>query len=94
VAEKAAKPTLSLVPRHQPDARDETILRVKKMPRPDGMLQCPRCGCREVLNTQAGVIITKGRRKPGTKIAIDECAQCWKAGLHVSMLPAGPKPAT
>lgn len=85
---------LQLVPPTEPTPAEAVRQRVKKMARPDGMLQCPRCGCREVLNTQAGVTITKGRRKPGTKIAIDECAQCWKAGLHVSMLPAGPKPAT
>ena len=85
---------LHLVPPSEPTAAEGVQLRVKKAPRPDGVLQCPRCGSRTVLNTENGTIIKDGRRRPGTKIDTDECADCWKRGAHVSMLPAGPKPAT
>lgn len=78
---------LRLVPPTEPTPVEAAHLRVKKTDRPDGMLQCPKCGSRTVLNTQNGVIVKDGRRRPGTKIDVDECADCWKRGLHVSMLP-------
>jgi hypothetical protein len=85
---------LKLVPASEPTPAERVTLRVKKMPRPDGLLQCPRCGCRTVLNTQNGVVIKDGRRRPGTKIDEDVCAECWKRGVHSSMLPPEVRPAT
>lgn len=85
--------SLRLVPPTEPTPAEKVRLRVKRQERPDGMLQCARCGSRTVLNTQNGVVIRNGRRQPGTKIDVDECADCWKRGIHSSMLPAV-KPAT
>jgi ssDNA-binding Zn-finger/Zn-ribbon topoisomerase 1 len=85
---------LHLVPPTEPSSADGVHLRAKKAPRPDGMLQCPRCGCRTSLTTINGQVVKDGRKQGGTKIDVDECAECWKRGAHVSMLPTGPKPAT
>lgn len=81
-------PTLHLVPPAAPTPAEEMRERIKKMPRPDGMLQCKRCGGRLVLNTAAGVVIENGRRKfRGTVIDKDVCGDCWKLGIIVPMVP-------
>jgi hypothetical protein len=84
---------LQLVPPRAPTPAEEVQLRVKRSARPDGMLQCARCGGRLVLNTESGVTVNNGRRQRGTKIDADECADCWKQGIHSPMQPAV-KPAT
>jgi hypothetical protein len=63
------------------------------MPKPDGILQCNRCGGRTVLNTENGVLVKDGRRQHGTKIDTDVCADCYKRGVIVPMQP-GVKLAT
>jgi hypothetical protein len=51
---------------------DKVLSRVKKQPRPDGMLQCPRCGSRDVINIRNGVIVKAGRQAfRGTQIVKD-----------------------
>lgn len=78
---------LRLIPPGSPTPGEAVQLRVKKQPRPDGVLQCNRCGSRTVLNTENGVQVKSGRRRAGTKIDQDECADCWKQGIHSPMLP-------
>lgn len=51
-------------------------------------MQCNRCGGRTVLNTENGVTVKNGRRKPGTKIKSDVCADCDAKGIYSPMLPA------
>jgi hypothetical protein len=82
------KPSLQLVPPSEPDALEKTRQRVRATPRPDGMLQCNRCGSRTVLNTENGVTVKNGRRQAGTKIETDVCADCYKRGVIVTMQPA------
>lgn len=77
----------SLVPKREPTATERVIERVKAIPRQDGVLQCPRCGCRTVLTTEQGAAIVKGRYTPGTIIDDRVCAECWKRGIVSSMLP-------
>jgi DNA-directed RNA polymerase subunit RPC12/RpoP len=84
---------LHLIPSIEPDPNEKARQRVRKMPRPDGLLQCNRCGSRTVLNTENGVVVKDGRRRNGTKIETDVCADCWKQGIAVQMQPAV-KPAT
>ena len=79
---------LSLVPPADPDAAEKVRQRVKRATRADGLLQCNRCGGRTVMNTENGVIVKDGRRRPGTKIDTDVCADCWKQGITVQMQPA------
>jgi hypothetical protein len=78
---------IELVPQSAPDAKEAVRLRIKRMPRPDGMLQCNRCGCRVSLTTVAGAIVKNGRKQGGTVLKKDVCAECWRQGIFVSMLP-------
>jgi hypothetical protein len=78
---------LRLVPPSEPSAKERVLQRVRKTPKPDGTLQCNRCGSRTVLNTENGVAVKNGRRQPGTKIDIDVCADCYKRGIYSPMIP-------
>jgi hypothetical protein len=78
---------LRVVPPTPPTRAERVRQRLKATPRPEGMLQCNRCGGRLVLTTEAGVIIRDGRRVAGTKIDKDVCAECWKRGIFSPMLP-------
>ena len=79
---------LRVVPPAEPDSNEKVRQRVRAMPKPDGTLQCNRCGGRTVLNTENGVIVKNGRKQRGTKIDTDVCANCWKLGITVPMLTA------
>jgi hypothetical protein len=79
---------LQLVPATAPTPVERIRQRLKAVPRPDGMLQCNRCGGQSMLTERAGVIIKNGRRNRGTVIVKDVCAACWREGIIVPMLPA------
>lgn len=83
---------LRLVPKREPDAAEAVRTRVKRMHRPDGMMQCPRCGGRSVLKVEAGVVVHKGRRQRGTVIVKDVCSHCWKRNIIVDMKTGDEKP--
>lgn len=84
---------LYLVPKREPDAAEKILARVRSAPRPDGMLQCPRCGGQATCRIEAGVVIANGRRKRGTVIHKDICAICLEIGrLKVQMLTGNEKP--
>jgi hypothetical protein len=85
-------PKLMVVPPTEPSPKEKVLQRVKAA-RPDGTLQCNRCGSRTVLNTENGVTVKNGRRHKGTKIKEDVCADCDARGIYSSMLPVL-KPAT
>lgn len=78
---------LKLVPKTNPSAAEEVRQRVKRMARPDGAMQCNRCGCRTSLTTINGQVIRHGRKTGGTVIDKDVCAECWKRGIYSPMLP-------
>lgn len=78
---------LKLVPPSEPTPAEKVRQRVKRMVRPDGMLQCNRCGCRTSLTTVNGAVVKNGRKQGGTVIDQDVCAECWKRGIHSPMLP-------
>ena len=79
---------LHLVPPSQPSPKQAVIERIKKMPRPDGMWQCNRCGSRLVMTTEAGVMTKNGRKQGGTVIDKDVCAECWRRGIDSPMRPS------
>jgi hypothetical protein len=63
-----------------PDSPTERVrkrLRATKGP----LLQCHRCGSREVLQTKVGVEIVDGKPRGGTKALV--CASCWLKGERV-----------
>lgn len=50
-------------------------------PKPAAMLQCARCGGREVIETRVGVMYVAGRARGGTKSLL--CADCHRKGERV-----------
>lgn len=79
---------LRLVPKIEAISPTERVkLRIKRRARPDGMLQCNRCGCRTSLTTVTGAFVKNGRKQGGTVTDKDVCAECWKRGIFSSMLP-------
>lgn len=57
--------------------------RVKKMPRPADMAQCPRCGGREFLTTKTGVLLKAGKPTGGTPNLI--CVHCLARGERIAV---------
>lgn len=60
---------------------DQVRKRVRAMPKPADMLQCSRCGGREVIETKIGVMLVDGKAKGGTKALL--CAGCLLRGERV-----------
>ena len=77
---------LRLVPPSPPTPADN-LRRVLHEARPDGMLQCNRCGCQASVTVVQGARVQKGRVSGGTVTARHVCAQCFKAGLIAPLLP-------
>lgn len=78
---------LKLVPKSDPPPKEKAVRRIKRMARPDGMLQCERCGGRTVMTATTGVVIVKGRKTGGTVVEKDVCADCYRHGIFSSMMP-------
>ena len=68
---------LNLVPPTVPDRKAAMMERIKAAPRPPGMYQCPRCGCRSMVTETTG----------GTITARKVCAACYKRGINFPMAP-------
>lgn len=65
-----------------PDTPKQRALdRIKKMPMPAEMIQCKRCGCREVLELKTGMLMQDGKPTGGTKAIV--CAACFMKGERV-----------
>ena len=65
-----------------PDTPAEKVRkRVKVMAKPASMVQCHRCGGREVIRTEIGVMRQGGKAKKGTEQLL--CAGCFMRGERV-----------
>ncbi|NNB54218.1 hypothetical protein [Pseudomonas fragi] len=65
-----------------PDTPAEKVRkRVRAMPKPPTMVQCHRCGGREVIETRIGVLMKNGKPSGGTKAMI--CVGCLLQGERV-----------
>ena len=65
-----------------PDTPAEQVRkRVRAQPKPASMIQCHRCGGREVVETRIGVLLQGGKTKGGTKALL--CACCLLRGERV-----------
>lgn len=65
-----------------PDTPQEQVrTRVRKAEKPATMVQCHRCGGREVIETKIGVTIKNGKPSGGTKQLL--CALCFMKGERV-----------
>lgn len=80
-------PPLKLVPPAEPSPKQAVIERIKALPRPDGLLQCPRCGSRTIITKLVNsAFVNKGRRTGGTEIDKDICADCYIRGIRSDMV--------
>lgn len=61
--------------------QQRAVDRVKRAPKPAAMLQCPRCGCREVLPLTTGAVLKNGKVSGGTTVHV--CAACFMKGERV-----------
>ncbi|RJG10922.1 hypothetical protein D3879_14680 [Pseudomonas cavernicola] len=67
-----------------PDTPSEQVRkRVRAMDKPATMLQCDRCGGREVIEAKIGVMIKNGKPTGGTKALL--CVGCLLNGERVVM---------
>lgn len=77
---------LRLVQPTQPTPAEQ-IRRKVRQTREDGVLQCNRCGCRASVTVLQGAWIEKGRVTGGTVTARHACAECFKRGEIIPLLP-------
>jgi hypothetical protein len=57
--------------------------RVRAMPKPEAMIQCHRCGGREVIETKTGMLLKEGKATGGTKQLL--CVGCLLRGERVTL---------
>jgi len=67
------------------------VERIKDIARPDGMVQCSRCGGRDTMSIRNGDRIIGGKVKAGTVIEKGICPHCWKQGVIVDLIPPKPR---
>lgn len=74
---------LTIIPKTEPidGPVERSRKRVKAMDVPAQMIQCPRCGGRELIETRIGVLLKRGRATGGTKCLL--CAICLLKGERV-----------
>jgi hypothetical protein len=72
---------LELVPPAEPSPAEKVRQRVKAMPKPEYVLQCPRCGCRTFKVEVTGAMLKSGKVTGGTKEHI--CSACDRKGERV-----------
>lgn len=60
---------------------EQARARIRKMPKPATMIQCHRCGSREVMITKIGMLLKNGKATGGTPQVI--CASCHRGGERV-----------
>lgn len=75
------KPPLRIVPPAAKPAGEDVRQRVKRMAKPPEMLQCNRCGSRELIEARQGVLLKNGKPSGGTKVLI--CVNCLLHGERV-----------
>lgn len=72
---------LKLVPATEPSPAEKVRQRVRAMPKPASVLQCNRCGGREMIETKTGMLFKDGKASGGTKQIL--CAACLMKGERV-----------
>lgn len=75
-------PDLRIIPgAAAPDTPTERVRKRLRAAKPPVLLQCPRCACREVIETRIGMLLRDGKASGGTKTRI--CAACMMQGQRV-----------
>ena len=68
-----------------PDTPAERVRkRVRAADKPAAMIQCHRCGGREVIETKVGMLFKNGRAQGGTRTIL--CATCHRQGERVVLV--------
>ncbi|MGY2258124.1 hypothetical protein [Pseudomonas sp. SDO55104_S430] len=62
---------------------EEVRKRVRAAPKPPTMVQCHRCGGREVIESKIGVLMKNGKPTGGTKALL--CLACLLKGERVTL---------
>lgn len=75
---------LKLVEKPPLAPKEEVRRRVRRHPKPAAMLQCHKCGGREVIAARNGVEVRNGKPVGGTKVLL--CAMCFARGERVVLL--------
>lgn len=75
---------LKLVEKPPLAPKEEVRRRVRRHPKPAAMLQCHKCGGREVVQAKAGVLVKDGKPVGGTKVLL--CALCLAKGERIALL--------
>lgn len=87
------RPHLTRVPEPDSTPADKVRARITRRQRPEGMLECPRCGGRELFTSRAGVVVKGGKTVTrGTVIVKNGCLVCAKQDISVTMVPGGQGP--
>ncbi|MEH6565568.1 MAG: hypothetical protein V7756_09625 [Halopseudomonas sp.] len=61
--------------------KQRSLDKVKRTAKPASMIQCHRCGGRELIETKTGVMLKNGKPTGGTKQLL--CACCFMKGERV-----------
>lgn len=72
---------LRIVPPSEPGPIEKVRRRVRSMPKPAALLQCPRCAGRELIETKTGVLLKGVKPSGGTRQMV--CALCFSRGERV-----------
>lgn len=75
---------LKIVPKPPIEPKAEARRRLRRHPKPAAMLQCHKCGGREVIAARNGVEVRDGKPVGGTKVLL--CAMCFAKGERVVLL--------
>ncbi|XEG73996.1 hypothetical protein QA447_07135 [Pseudomonas sp. abacavir_1] len=75
------KPKFHVIDGTPAPKQDAVRERLKSRPKPASMIQCHRCGCREVIETKIGVMMKNGKPSGGTKQLL--CSNCFMRGERV-----------
>lgn len=75
---------LKLVDKPPIAPKEEVRRRIRRHPKPAAMLQCHKCGGREVIAARSGVLVKGGKPVGGTKALL--CAMCFAKGERVVLL--------
>lgn len=68
-----------------PDTREQRVIdRIKKTARSPDLIQCHRCGAREVLPLTTGAVLKNGKVSGGTTVHV--CAACFLKGERVVLV--------
>lgn len=67
-----------------PDTPKQRVIDgIRRMPKPPTVLQCPRCGGRDVLELRTGAMVRNRKVVGGTKQVV--CAHCYMKGERVML---------